>query len=176
MEARKVTGMSKVTDIFDRELFFVDHDGEYVLNLYFNHDSGCGGTLVYRYYNFDAIRNAFRESHGDYDAFVKLIDGKCYEENLDVGDDPERIVEAVRELCKPTPYVGRSKETIFALMEEIGFAFRKGEWVERDIGDGMEPLAKCSLCGYTEKVFCKGLVSNWHYCPNCGASMDKGEL
>lgn len=166
--------MSKIDEIFERELFFVCHENKKVLNLYFNPDSNCGGTLVYDYYDFDTLKNAYREASGDYETFKAIIYGDGYQENLDVGDDPEKIMEAAKELGEPTPFQGWSKETIFALMEEIGFSFRKSEWVEQDIGDGMEPLAKCARCGYTEKVFCKGLVSkSWNYCPHCGAEMTK---
>jgi hypothetical protein len=38
-----------------------------------------------------------------------------------------------------------------------------GEWI-----DG-KTLEKCSLCG--KKGF-----SDWHYCPNCGAKMDRNNL
>ena len=50
---------------------------------------------------------------------------------------------------------------------------RHGEWVEHPEDWRMQMVGdKCSLCGWA--VF--GGVSEFNYCPNCGAKMDgKGE-
>jgi len=56
---------------------------------------------------------------------------------------------------------------------------RHGRWEEtmEDIGWSEEMCAECSVCGedyVLSEWSMKDFVSVMHYCPNCGAKMDKG--
>lgn len=51
---------------------------------------------------------------------------------------------------------------------------KHGHWLFYEEPDGYYH-SECSECGQwcDEDVFLKG---KWHYCPNCGAKMDEGDL
>ena len=51
---------------------------------------------------------------------------------------------------------------------------KEGEWIEQD--DGNSIYHKCSVCGKNQyNVLLEMMQGDYHYCPNCGARMRKGE-
>ena len=163
--------MSKVFEVFERDIFIVDKDAETVTEVFFNPDSVCGGTLEFNTFEFKYLKKLYAEAYGDPKAFWESIYDEYRQECADIGDDPEKIGWAAKQLSQETPFVGMTSETVFGIMKEIGFSFKEARWVDEAYEPTGEKLAKCSGCGYVERVFNKELCSTWHYCPNCGASM-----
>lgn len=46
---------------------------------------------------------------------------------------------------------------------------KKGKWIDER---GVE---YCSVCGKTPDIWCSFDVSDWKYCPHCGARMEESE-
>lgn len=47
---------------------------------------------------------------------------------------------------------------------------RHGRWIDVNPDSFWDPRMRCSICKQEEIP-----LSKWHYCPNCGAKMDKEE-
>lgn len=61
-----------------------------------------------------------------------------------------------------------------SLCDKVDFApVIHAKWADIKVADGEPPVVSCSICGM---CFCD-IINNhhymYHYCPNCGAKMDK---
>lgn len=105
--------------IFDQDLFYIDKDSQEVMELFYNSDSACGGTVEHNYFSFRHILNNYLEADGNPDAFWEHLYDDYYQECLDVGTDAEAFEQAKEEFSKPTAFGGMREDTMKEIICEI---------------------------------------------------------
>ena len=58
----------------------------------------------------------------------------------------------------------------------IRMARSQGKWIESGVDISGHRLNRCSICnGVYQMSYVGDSLIRWHFCPNCGVSMRKGE-
>ena len=98
----------------------------------------------------EALRKQLREAHENYEKHLNELTTKRNQLQAAVDNYEKRIAELEAQLPK------------------------EGEWIEQD--DGNSIYHKCSVCGKNQyNVLLEMMQGDYHYCPNCGAKMDRKE-
>lgn len=98
--------------------------GEYEA-IYYNPDADAGGQFVVLHLSYELIAEA-KENSNTADEFYEYLDNKAYTELIDFGT--QEFTDYLEAYAEPSPdFIGRSKETMQALIAQAENALNKNE-------------------------------------------------